>query len=294
MLQDGAVYVFHFKKDPFKVLDVYGGKTENGTNVQIANYHRSNNQRFQALKRGNYYIFKDLNSGKVLDVDEGKVGNGVNIQIWEQHNGDNQKWKVIKVDNNCYSIQSKLNPNYYLDVKYGGDNETNVWLYEGNNTDAQKFYIKKKELYRYRVGVQGVMKQEILKKINITHAAFLLGTDLFEYGTVGLPRLGFEMAKNFIGINPTEMKSTFKRERNFNRKNDFEFDWDTLGNTLNGTTYTQPDELDAILRYSGDWTSGKYNVLVHNCHDFVRECLTICGANSGTAYKPNPVFRAHK
>ena len=137
------------------------------------------------------------------------------------------------------------------------------------------------------------MKQKILQKANITHAAFLLGTDLFEYGTVGLPKLGFEIAKNFIGINPTEKESRYVRKRNFNRKADFELDWDTLGNTLSGTTYTQPDELDEILRNSGNCTSGKYNVLVHNCHDFVKECLTICGANSGTTYKPNPVFRAH-
>ena len=60
MLVDGGVYVFHYKKNLMRVLDVYGKGTENGTNIQICNYNYGKNKKFQALKVGIYYMFKDL------------------------------------------------------------------------------------------------------------------------------------------------------------------------------------------------------------------------------------------
>ena len=79
MLEDGGVYVFHFKKNLQKVLDVEGKGTQNGANIQVCNYNYGNNQRFQALKTGEYYMFKDMNSGKFIDVKEGKAESEVNI-----------------------------------------------------------------------------------------------------------------------------------------------------------------------------------------------------------------------
>ena len=40
-----------------------------------------------------------------------------------------------------------------------------------------------KQVYKFRVGVRPLAGSEKLKKHDITHAAFLIGTDLFEYGT---------------------------------------------------------------------------------------------------------------
>ena len=42
--------------------------TDYGTNIQICNYNYGNNQRFQVIITGNYYIFKNLNCGKFIDV----------------------------------------------------------------------------------------------------------------------------------------------------------------------------------------------------------------------------------
>ena len=41
----------------------------------------------------------------------------------------------------------------------------NVWLYEGNNTDAQIFKPIQKILYKFRVGVKGL---DNLEKFGIT------------------------------------------------------------------------------------------------------------------------------
>ena len=304
MLKDGAVYVFYLKGTS-KVLDVSGGEKDDGTNIQIYEYARVPQQRFQALKRGDYFMFKDLNSGKMIDVLGSQAANETNIQIYEQNDTDAQKWKIIPSADGYISFQSKINSKFCLDVKWGGtSNGTNVWLYEKNNSDAQKFKAVQKELYKYRVGTR-LLCGPLFP--DITHAAILLGTDLFEYGTQRGAMIS--SAKRYTGLSYNnknvddiikklceekgfEMPQGFDRRRNVGR--DPEFNWDFLGNILNGTTWTQPDELEQILKNSGEWTNAKYDLFNHNCHDFVRECLKIIGANQGTTLKALPIFRPHK
>ncbi len=104
--------------------------------------------------------------------------------MWESNDSDAQKWKIINEGDGYYSFQTKLNNNYYLDIQYSGtENGTNVWLYKGNHSNAQKFKIVQKEIYKYRVGVRDLFDNVLLGNENITHAAFLIGTDLFEYET---------------------------------------------------------------------------------------------------------------
>ena len=143
---------------------------------------------------------------------------------------------------------------------------------------------------------------------DITHAALLIGTDIFEYGTnpnavisstERYLNLGFLYNGNSIDIiakklqeKGIELPQGFVRRRNVGR--DKEFDWSFLGDKLNGKTWTQPDELEEIIKKSGEWTDYKYDLFSHNCHDFVRECLKILGANEGTIHKCLPIFRPHK
>ena len=308
MLKDGGVYVFYLKGTS-KVLDVCWGQKYNRTNIIIYEYSRVPNQRFQAIKCGDYYMFKDLNSGKMIDVNEHKDTNGTNIQIYQQNDTDAQKWKVIPAGEGFITFESKINSNYCLDVEgYGTTNGTNVQLYKKNDTGAQKFKPVYKELYKFRVGTRLLCGNNPILK-DITHAAFLIGTDLFEYGTQkgamiasGERYLGLGLYYNSVSIEKImkklkeekgiELPQGFVRRRNVGR--DKEFNWDFLGNILNGTTWTQPDELEQILINSEEWTNFKYDVFSHNCHDFVRECLRICGANQGTLLKALPVFRPHK
>lgn len=139
-----------------------------------------------------------------------------------------------------------------------------------------------KEVYRFRVGLKpldawaqgGIEALEFLKvnpphydffdfdvkykKHEIpSHAAFLIGTDLFEYGPDG-----------------------YKRRKDVGR--DSSFDWEKLGNKVNGKTYVTPDELENKIKKSRDW-NGNYNILYHNCHHFVKWCLENVGA--GYFYK---------
>lgn len=309
MVEDGKVYVFHPECALSKCLDVDSGKKDNGTNLLIWDYHRSHNQRFQAISAGNgYFIFKNLQSGTVIDVKYGKAENETNIQMWESNNSDAQKWKVINEGGGYYSFQSKLNSNYYLDIQYSGTgNGTNVWLYEVNHSSAQKFKIVQKEIYKYRVGVRDLYDNILLGKANITHAAFLIGTDLFEYGTSKKAMIGSIVNYSEKVINNISVKLLIDKMKNsgiikelkeqgYVRRNcgrDPSFDWDKLGSILNGTTWTQPDELEESIKKDGNWKNENYDGLFHNCHDFVRFCLYIVGANEGTIKKTLPIFRPH-
>jgi len=113
--------------------------------------------------------------------------------------------------------------------------------------------------YRFRVGTrplgaiaQGALSVVCPKAYTVSHAAFLINTDLFEYGPGG-----------------------FHRRAGAGR--DASFNWDQLGSHLNGTTHVSPDQLDDAIRRSGEWGGG-YNVYTHNCHHFVQYCLKAVGA----------------
>lgn len=147
-LGSGRAYLFEPMCAPGKVVDVNAWGKSNCTNVQIwSEGKRQANQMFKPVDLGNgYYAFMDTNSGKVLDVSGGSAYDGANIIIYDFHGGANQQWRIIYAGkyngHYYYSIRSKINSNYYLDVNGASSgNGTNVQLYRGNGTSAQKFIL---------------------------------------------------------------------------------------------------------------------------------------------------------
>lgn len=155
MIEDGKVYVFHLKLEPSKVISV------SGLNIEIKNYKRIPSQRFQALKKGDFFILKELNSEYenseckdeyVINIEDEIAKEDAKIVLHLNNDSDAQKWKVIKTDSGYIYFQSKLDPNYCLDIKNG----TNICLSAFNeNSDSQKFKFAFKEIYKFRVGVRG-------------------------------------------------------------------------------------------------------------------------------------------
>ena len=80
----------------------------------------------------------------------------------------------------------------------------------------------------------------LIDKSQAKHVCFLLNKDLFEYSSHG-----------------------WSRRRNVGR--DPEYDWDSLGDNLNGTTMVSPDQLEKKIINDGNWTGYEYNFLKHNC-----------------------------
>ena len=97
----------------------------------------------------------------------------------------------------------------------------------------------------------GVTQAEVIEtKI----AVFLLNQDVFEYDNKGWKRI-----KNVGKI--------------------AEYDWDSLGISLNGTTYFTPQELEKAILKSGKWSGSKFDLEKQNSQDFVQFCLKSIGSN---------------
>ena len=121
-------------------LDVSQVSSKNGANIQLFEYVRQSQQKFNVKYMGDgYYKITALHSGKVLDVAGAGKLPGTNVIQYEFNNSDAQKWVIKDAGNGYYYIISKCN-GLYLDVTAAkAQNQTNINVYTGNGTKAQKF-----------------------------------------------------------------------------------------------------------------------------------------------------------
>lgn len=125
------------------VLDIAGGSTADGGNVQIYSKNNTLAQNFVVTSVGNgYYKIVCEGTGKVLDVSGGSSANGTNVQQYKWNGSAAQCWRFIDAGNGSYYIQSKLGT--VLDIVsgaiYAGNN---VQTYMLNETNAQKWKLSK-------------------------------------------------------------------------------------------------------------------------------------------------------
>ena len=134
-------------------LTITNSRTNDGTNIEVNEFLRKENQKFKLKKietvkgsklieDGIYTISTALSKNKVLDISEASLANTANLQIWEDVNVPQQKF-YLKFENGYYTFKN-LNSGKMVDVSRGDTAKgTNVWQYEENNTDAQKWVITK-------------------------------------------------------------------------------------------------------------------------------------------------------
>ena len=143
VLADGT-YNIQSLVNPNYVLDIYGGYTTNGANVQL---YRSNDTEAQLFKvthdSEGYVTFTNVKSGKVLDVYGGTKKNNQNIWQFSSNGSRAQKW-IVKPDGNGYVIISALDSNYVLDLSTGkAVNSSNIQLYTYCGSNAQRWKFGK-------------------------------------------------------------------------------------------------------------------------------------------------------
>lgn len=93
-----------------KVVEVQGGSTANGANIQQNTWNNSNSMKWQveSLGSGNYKI-TNVNSNKSLDVAAFGTANGTNLHQWDYVGGNNQQWEIIAATGGNYQIRSAFN-----------------------------------------------------------------------------------------------------------------------------------------------------------------------------------------
>lgn len=140
-VQNGVRYFVTSNVNANRIVEVSGGSTANGGNVQVWTENAVKQQKFIVESAGSgWYKLVNEKSGKVLDVAGASAANGANVQQYTWNNSDAQKFRFIDAGSGLTYIQSKVGS--YLEVA-GGQNKdgTNIQMYQLNRSKAQKFRL---------------------------------------------------------------------------------------------------------------------------------------------------------
>ena len=140
-LIDGMVYRIstqYAAKDK-KVLDIHGGSTSSGANIEIFDAHNGLNQYWRAVHQGNgVYRFVSYKGDNMLGV-TGKLIKTANVANLKSGNVD---WKVYKNSDGTFSLAPAKATKLRLDLGNGSTaNGNNIWLWEKNGGKAQNFFF---------------------------------------------------------------------------------------------------------------------------------------------------------
>ena len=134
-----------------KVLDVYNGKSTNGTNLQTFSWNGTDAQLWKFVDAGNgkYYIRSKV--GLVIDIANGTISSGTNLQIYNANFTNAQKWILDSnraneseqpVKDGVYLLENMANKNQTLDVQNESmSSGANVQIYTKKGISAQRFRI---------------------------------------------------------------------------------------------------------------------------------------------------------
>lgn len=145
-IENWGIYTITPDLDHSKRLDIEGGGSYNGTNIQIWTANNSIAQMFHVARIDPEWVsIRSVNSGKALDVCNGQSGNCVNVQLYDWNGSDAQRWKLGNSGSEYCYIYNKLGS--VLDVSGGNTSDgTNVWMYELNGTGSQKWKFESADL----------------------------------------------------------------------------------------------------------------------------------------------------
>ena len=165
---DSKGYVTFINVGSNKAIDVYDGKAKNYQNISQYTSNNSYAQKWIVTKDSmGYKIMSAIDKNYVLDLYNGSVNNGSNIQVYQSNGTVAQRWKFDKyvkptvetarqkmdkmakeynanITESTYVISNFAQSKYVVDVSNGSKNSgANVWVFQSNNTNAQKWRVKK-------------------------------------------------------------------------------------------------------------------------------------------------------
>ena len=143
-LQDG-MYTLHIGSNYKQVVDVAGGSSSDGANIQSWESNNSGAQKWNIFKNndGSYRIINAVN-GKALDVSEAKAYVGANVQQYTWNGSNAQKW-IVRYDREAgFVFESSLNANLLLETSsYDAGNGVNIQLGTASGRGNQRFCLER-------------------------------------------------------------------------------------------------------------------------------------------------------
>ncbi len=141
-LKDG-IYTISPYKSQAVVMEPAGGKSANGTNIQLGKANNAKYQQFSVTSLGGgRYKIQNRASGKVLDVKGGSKKSGANIQLYAWNGTAAQIFTINAAEENGKTVCELVGAGSGLAVDYAGASTkvgTNVRLYTRNYTSGQKW-----------------------------------------------------------------------------------------------------------------------------------------------------------
>ena len=133
-----------------KVLDVYAGLKQSGTNVQQYTWNNTDAQKWKILSKGNgYYSFISKCNGLYLDIYAGSTNNGANVQVYKGNGSNAQKFYLRKfskmqgtktLSDGIYTIKTAVNTKKAVTISSNyKELGANVELAEYKNLARQQF-----------------------------------------------------------------------------------------------------------------------------------------------------------
>jgi len=127
-----------------KVLDVYCGLKEDGTNIQQFEPNGADCQKWRVLPNADgTWSFISVCNGKYIDLVDGNAQHGMNIHCYSGNASKAQRWVLSlqgDIENSGSYIANAADPNYRVAIENGSSqNGANVVLEEANTRPSQQF-----------------------------------------------------------------------------------------------------------------------------------------------------------
>lgn len=126
-----------------KALDVNGGSTADGANVQQWTYSAAPHQQWDVTSAGSgIYRISVVNSGKALETASASTANGVNVDIRAYTGASNQHWTITATSGGYYRVSPVSSSSSALDVAGNSTADgANVlqWNWSGSNNQQWMF-----------------------------------------------------------------------------------------------------------------------------------------------------------
>lgn len=165
-IEDGTYYIASALNNN-KVVSIDDGKYDDFANVHIWENQKKEYQKFEIEYNKNFdaYVITARHSNKAIDVKYAEQENCTNVTQYRTHKGASEQWILKSTGDGYYNIISKCN---FLNLDIDGGrsaNGTNIQMYEGNGTNAQKFkFIKADTIESTQTIENGVYN--IISKLN--------------------------------------------------------------------------------------------------------------------------------
>lgn len=193
---DAQGYVTFINVGSNRAIDLFKGTATNWQNVNQYSSNGTYAQKWIVTNEGNgFKIMSAIDTNYVLDIASGKVHNSSNIQVYKSNDTAAQRWYFntfesprqkldnmakkynAEIEETTYVISNFANPNYTIDVSMASkSNYANVWLFNSNNTAAQKWTVKKDS-----VGYITFINVGSSKALDVQKAVAKSGTNIWQY-----------------------------------------------------------------------------------------------------------------